>query len=564
MTRQTFIMPSFTSLPTHHDHATKKEKCTQKELSKRLFWIALTCIALVIAIGVACPSKTIRGHRGRNKRRGRRLTPRNLGGGETQAGEEGGAHDAIRMGSCENVPYGNATWPLEVDPRDMPLNELMIHLDHPVYVSPPNPDGPVIVDIGLYVYGVSELDAGSNTFFMEGYIDLVWCDSRVKFEPAWPGQQHLYLEGDAAKELEEIWWPAFTFVNEVHKRDIENQEVIVSADGTVEYREKFGVKLQSNFVMDNFPFDTQVLIAEIESFAWNSSIMKFHIEQDLIGFSEEFVIPEHELTGIDEHLETKQELRDRYPFSELVTELYVERVPTYYVTKVIVPLTLIVMISWAVFWMDCDDLASRMGISFTGVLTSVAYQFVVSESLPRHIYNTWLDNFVLLSFVMMMLTVFVNIIVNVLERKGEHYEARLADKICRVLFPLTFVLSTFVLLLVHKHIEDLPDGGAIGIVLAVMVGIAIIVGVIAFSMQAKKRQRILLDAHEGGYDNEVYHHDLEEKEKIERVEQDIVSVGNKNGDEEKKNGISSRIRTARSQSSTDAWTSDSMSSIVGV
>ena len=64
--------------------------------------------------------------------------------------------------------------------------------------------------------------------------------------------------------------------------------------------------------------------------------------------------------------------------------------------------------------MDGSDLADRMAISFTGVLTSVAYQFIVAESLPRHIYNTFLDNFVLISFVMMALTIIENIGVSIL------------------------------------------------------------------------------------------------------------------------------------------------------
>lgn len=200
-------------------------------------------------------------------------------------------------------------------------------------------------------------------------------------------------------------------------RRIENEEVIIYSDGTVEYREKFGVELSTNYDMRKFPFDTQILIAEIESFAWTSKDMIFHLEEDLVGFSSEFEVPEFNIEKVEEHLEVRMEPRDRYSFSELVAEVYVRRDPNYYITKVIIPLGLIVCISWAVFWMDGSDLADRMAISFTGVLTSVAYQFIVTESLPRHIYNTFLDNFVLISFVMMALTIIENIGVSMLLKK---------------------------------------------------------------------------------------------------------------------------------------------------
>jgi len=276
----------------------------------------------------------------------------------------------MRTGECSKVPYGIYTkedYSSEgklVDLEDMPLNELLIELDHPRYVSPPNlnSESPVIVDIGLYVNAVEELDVGSNSFVMEGYLDLVWCDPRTKFtrrrsmnDPN--RKQHMFLEADAAKELEQIWWPSITFTNETHPRETEDQELIFDNDGTVEYREKFVVKLATNYEMHRFPFDSQTLIAEIQSFAWNSDIVQFSIEGDLVAFSDHFEIPEHTLTGITETLRTRQEPRDRHAFSELVTELYVSRNPTYYLTKVIIPLTLIVGISWAVFWMDPDALA---------------------------------------------------------------------------------------------------------------------------------------------------------------------------------------------------------------
>lgn len=169
----------------------------------------------------------------------------------------------------------------------------------------------------------------------------------------------------------------------------------------------------------------------------------------MVGFSEEFEVPEFSITGLEEHVEERMEVRDRYPFSELVVEIYVIRDPVYYVTKVIVPLSLIVCISWAVFWMDGKNLADRMSISFTGVLTSVAYQFIVAESLPRHIYNTFLDNFVLFSFGLMTLTIIENIIVNVMYTKEKIQQSKRLDTACRGIFPIMFATGVGIIAAVH-------------------------------------------------------------------------------------------------------------------
>jgi len=65
---------------------------------------------------------------------------------------------------------------------DLPLNELLIKLEKPPYVTAPNPFGQTVVDIGLYVYEIAHIDPAENTYVMEGFVDLVWCDPRLRFE----------------------------------------------------------------------------------------------------------------------------------------------------------------------------------------------------------------------------------------------------------------------------------------------------------------------------------------------------------------------------------------------
>ena len=86
-----------------------------------------------------------------------------------------------------------------------------------------------------------------------------------------------------------------------------------------------------------------------------------------------------------------------------------------------------------------------MSVSFTGVLTSVAYQFIVSESLPPHIYNTFLDNFVLFSFALMVLTVLENIVASLLINNERAKDSNRLDHMCQYAFPIMFVSGTSIL-----------------------------------------------------------------------------------------------------------------------
>jgi len=98
-------------------------------------------------------------------------------------------------------------------------------------------------------------------------------------------------------------------------------------------------------------------------------------------------------------------------------------------------------LSWSVFWMDSEQLSDRMGISFLGILTVVAFQIVVSDMLPRIPYFTILSSFLLISYLMLVASVVVNLTVGWLDRKGRAERADRLDRACRWAFPLAFVAA---------------------------------------------------------------------------------------------------------------------------
>lgn len=317
-------------------------------------------------------------------------------------------------------------------------------------VDPPNPDGATLVDIALHLSEVTDVDANQNTFQLAGFMDLVWCDPREAFDPAERGvARETFLRAQAVARTSRLWEPNVDFVNEIHPREHGNEELTISADGTIEYRERFLATLATNFDMRRFPFDRQTLVVVVESFAWPSQALAFHVREDAVGFSTDFHIPEWTVTGLEERVGQKQEVRDAVPFSTLVARIQVRRDPGSYLTKIIIPLAIIVMISWVVFWMTGDGLADRMSVSFTGVLTAVAYQFIISEQLPSHVYNSYLDAMVLLSFLTMVATIGENIIVNNLHLQERTELAARIDRTARWLFPIGYFSGLLLLTVVY-------------------------------------------------------------------------------------------------------------------
>jgi hypothetical protein len=341
-------------------------------------------------------------------------------------------HALESVAACANVPYGTIE-------TAMP-HHASEEIEH--FVIPPNPDGAVLVDLGLFIEAITEIDPVSNTFRIEGFLDLVWCDPRESFNPEELGwHEKFFLEDDAHEELNEIWQPDITFPNESSPRETENLELIVFEDGTIEYEERFSVTLEAHYDLLHFPFDTQVLEIEIESLAWSEQYLLFHQEEDIIGFRSDFELAEWHTSDVETHLESVREIRDRHAFSEFIMLITVERLLGFYIWRLMLPMVIIVALSWSVFWMKDDDLSNRLMVSFTGILTVVAYQFIISDTLPRIPYITFLDAVITFSFFMMALTIVENIIVYILDKGENKSWANHFEIACRYIFPSLYAAA---------------------------------------------------------------------------------------------------------------------------
>lgn len=89
---------------------------------------------------------------------------------------------------------------------------------------------------------------------------------------------------------------------------------------------------------------------------------------------------------------------------------------------------------------DTMHLADRLSVSFTSVLTVVAYDFVTSDSLPKLPYSTRLDKMLTVSYIFLGLTVLENVLGYAMVRKGKIDTAQRIDKFSRWLFPIFYYL----------------------------------------------------------------------------------------------------------------------------
>ena len=96
-----------------------------------------------------------------------------------------------------------------------------------------------------------------------------------------------------------------------------------------------------------------------------------------------------------------QELGLSYPGLRFV--LCVHRRPDYYIVNIVMPTGLIVLLTGAQFQIAAEDVADRLSVSVTLLLTAVAFKLVTSTMTPAVAYLTLLDRYVGVSNVIIVL-----------------------------------------------------------------------------------------------------------------------------------------------------------------
>ncbi len=316
----------------------------------------------------------------------------------------------------------------------------------------PNPPArPTRVRCAILIVNVIDIDDVSESF--EAKISLVasWHDPRLAFDAAAEGTDRKLFQGPYQfSELFRGWWPQLVLVNEVGLGDITAVKLEVAPDGGVRLMQQRTVRLETPMQLHDYPFDRQRLQAALVPFGTTTDEVVLEVDERYADTTDELVRRNQDVNvagWILRHLEMVVDEtflsmgNGRRTFSRLLTTIHLERRSWQLVWQLLFPLVVIVSMIWSVFWIDPESLSDRLNVSFIGVLTIVAYQFVVIDHMPRMSYLTFTDTLLLVSFVTMSATIPQSLAIDSLVRKGHTGRAQRIDHICRWAFPLAYLIA---------------------------------------------------------------------------------------------------------------------------
>jgi len=324
----------------------------------------------------------------------------------------------------------------------------------------PEVDGPVYVQIGFQLIDIVDVNEKEETVDFEGAIVLRWMDPRLAYDPAelglpdndfvpgvYSGVPAQLYQGDfQIKELFHGWRPHINLANGIGDRQTTNIALWIWPDGMVSNIEYFHARVETPMNLRKFPFDRQSVQIFFHPFLFQRSDVVLVPSDEITGFWQQDA-------GIADWTRLDVEMEESpmdYSFlsgkkniySELVITINISRRPGHILFSIIFPLLVLVSLTWCVFWMDEESISSRVNISFIGILSVVAYYFVILDSVPKIPYLTMMDAFMIATFMILALTVVISVVVDKLNRSGRKEIGDQVDRVCRWAFPLGYVVVT--------------------------------------------------------------------------------------------------------------------------
>jgi hypothetical protein len=308
--------------------------------------------------------------------------------------------------------------------------------------------GPTQVSVGIWVVDINNIDSAQQTFTADIAIVLRWKDARLAHTGT----------GVAVYALDQIWTPRVGIANEtssVVRKFPESAEV--EPDGTVLYRQRYVGSFTQPLRLQSFPFDRQAFRIQFVAIRYRPDEVAFVPDENWIrdglqqaaGISPSITLPDWTVEKWDAKPRVYA-LTPGMQYSGYAFEFTASRNLEYYILKVILPLILIVVMSWAGFWIDPVNASAQISVAVTSMLTLIAYRFAVDTQLPRLPYMTRLDALFLISTLLVFFSLIEVMATTILDNNQQPERAKKLDRYCRVIFPAIFAIA-FVAILVHPR-----------------------------------------------------------------------------------------------------------------
>jgi hypothetical protein len=256
---------------------------------------------------------------------------------------------------------------------------------------------PTVVGAGLFFQDLANLSDVDQTLDADIYVIVRWRDPRLA-DPT---------RGDSSAECpapdDHLWMPALEAESLRSRQVFYPARFLVDARGVVTYGRRAWVKVSYPLDFRDFPLDRHRWTVTLWPVLARADEVVFHPLSRATGMNDHLTIQGWSIGTPRAQASTASRVARAGTFARFDVFLDLERNWSYHAWKLGLPLTLIVLMAYGVYFLPATAVAQQIGLGMTSMLTLIAYMLTLGSTLPRISYLTRADRFFVGSAVLVFL-----------------------------------------------------------------------------------------------------------------------------------------------------------------
>ena len=294
--------------------------------------------------------------------------------------------------------------------------------------------GPIEVRVQVVLLDLDKINGSEQNFTANLAYAAGWSDPRLRHDGP----------GEIIKPLGDIWHPRFQILNRQRLQETFAKEARVSPEGEVITVQRVWGNLSQPLVLKDFPFDQQELRVDLVATGHEEESVTLVTDPEHPSIvSDRLAISDWHVIGWTAEPVAMRLGRGGKVFPVFRLAVAVKRNHRYHLVNFILPLVMIICMSWVVFWINPKNANPRVSVSVTAMLTLIAYRFAVSASLPKIGYLTRMDWFILGSSVLVFVSLLEVVLTSWQADNGRIESACRTNRIMRLLAPVVFAIIAY-------------------------------------------------------------------------------------------------------------------------
>jgi hypothetical protein len=300
----------------------------------------------------------------------------------------------------------------------------------------PDPEsGPTVVGLGVFFQDLASLNDVEQTLDADVYVAARWRDPRLA-DPA---------RGEAAAECPSpegrLWMPALEPESLRARQAFYPARFLVDARGVVTHARRLFVKVSHPLDFRDFPRDRHRWTVTLWPVLSRAEELVFHPLPRVTARSDRLSLQGWSVGAPRAKAGTSTRPARPGTFARFDVEIDLARDWSYHAWKLGLPLTLIVLMAYTVYFVPATAVAQQIGLGMTSMLTFIAYMVTLGNTLPRISYLTRADRFFIGSAALVFLGLVKAVLTAVLAQGQNAHRVALADLWGRRLYPLAMLLN---------------------------------------------------------------------------------------------------------------------------